>query len=314
MKAVLHYRASPGFRRRIGELAPDWLRIAAVDETDRRRFRAEMGDAEVLLHVLDPVTAEAIAAAPRLRLIQKIGVGVNTIDIEAAKARGIAVANMPGTNTRAVAEMALLLMLAALRRAAYFDRATRVGAGWSAEPATFDGLGELAGRTVGLVGYGAVARCLAPVLASLGARVLCTGRRPVPDEAAEWRPLAELLAESDVVSLHLPLTPETAGLIDARALAAMRPGSVLINTARGGLVDEAALLAALRSGKLRAAGLDVFALEPVAPDNPLLKLDNVVLMPHIAWLTPETLERSLAVAIENCRRLRDGEPLLNRVV
>jgi phosphoglycerate dehydrogenase-like enzyme len=118
----------------------------------------------------------------------------------------------------------------------------------------------------------------------------------------------------DVLSLHLPLTPETTGMIDAKALAAMKRGSVLINTARGPLVDEAALLEALSSGQLRGAGLDVFSREPVGTDDPLLALPNVVVTPHLAWLTAETLQRSLSVVAENCRRLAAGEPLLHRVV
>jgi phosphoglycerate dehydrogenase-like enzyme len=125
--------------------------------------------------------------------------------------------------------------------------------------------------------------------------------------------LPELLATSDIVSLHLPLVSETERLIDRAALARMKPGAILVNTARGGLVEEAALIEALRGGRLRAAGLDVFAEEPVSADNPLLGLDNVVLMPHVAWLTPETLDRSLEVAVENMRRLRDGGELLFRV-
>ncbi len=313
MKAVLHFRASRGLRERLAALRPGWLDVVIVAEADRAGLAAALGEAEALLHVLEPVTAAHLAGAPRLRLIQKIGVGVNTIDLDAARARGVAVANMPGTNTQAVAEMTLMLMLAALRHAARLDRLTRAGQGWSADADLFDGVGELAGRTVGLVGYGAVARRLAPALAALRARLLYTARAPKADAAADWRPLDALLAESDIVSLHLPLTPETEGLIDARRLALMRPGAVLVNTARGGLVDEAALVAALCEGRLRAAGLDVFAREPAGADNPLFALDRVVVAPHVAWLTPETLERSLAVAIENCRRLREGEPLLNRV-
>lgn len=313
MKAVLHYRASPGFRRRIGAVKPDWLDITIVDEADETAFRLAMSDAEVLLHVLKPITAADIAASPRLRFIQKIGVGVNTIDIEAARARGIKVANMPGTNSQAVAEMALMLMLAALRRTIFFDPATRAGRGWQAELATFDAIGEISGRVVGLLGYGEVARRLAPVLLALGARVVYTATGPKPDALAFWRSLAALLAESDIISLHLPLTPETANLIDAHAIAAMKPGAILVNTSRGGLIDETALIAALRSGRLRAAGLDVFAVEPLAATSEILKLDNVVVMPHIAWLTPETLERSLVIAVENCRRLYADDVLLHRV-
>lgn len=314
MKAVLQYRASPGFRKRIAEQAPDWLDIAIVDEADKEKFATEMRDAEVLLHVLEQVTAAAIEGAPSLALIQKIGVGVNTIDLETARKRNVAVCNMPGTNSRAVAEMTLALMLAALRRIPFFDPLMRNGEGWTAPLEAFDGIGEVAGRTVGLVGLGEVARLLAPVLAAMGATVLYTATSPKDDAAAAWRTLDNLLAESDIVSLHLPLTPDTEKMIDAAALGRMKPGAVIVNTARGGLIDEAAMVDALKSGKLRAAGLDVVTAEPAPAGNPLFDLENVVLMPHIAWLTPETLDRSLGIAFENCRRIRDGEELLHRVV
>ncbi|MEX2454511.1 MAG: 2-hydroxyacid dehydrogenase [Rhodospirillaceae bacterium] len=313
MKAVLQYRASPGFHALIGATKPDWLDAVVVDEAEILLFGREMRDADVLLHVLEPVTASVIGEAPSLRLIQKIGVGVNTIDLETARSRDVAVCNMPGTNSRAVAEMTLTLMLGALRRVSYFDPRMRDGEGWAADIGMFDGLGEVAGRTVGLVGYGEVARILTPILRAMGASVLYTATAPKADAAAEWRDLPDLLAESDIVSLHLPLTAETTNLIDAVALDRMKPGAVLVNTARGGLVDEAALVDALRLGKLRAAGLDVVAVEPAPAGNPLFDMPNVVVMPHIAWLTPETLERSLGIAFENCRRLRDGEDLLNRV-
>lgn len=314
MKAVLHYGASPGFRERLERVTEEGLEIVVVDVRDRARFATEMRDASVLLHVLEPVTAAAIAGAPALRLIQKIGVGVNTIDVAAARARGVAVANMPGTNTQAVAEATLALMLAALRRVPELDARVRAGTAWQQDDRLFDRVGELGGKTVGLLGFGAVARRLVPVLDALGARLLYTATGPKADaEPAEWRPLPELLREVDVLSLHLPLTLGTEKLLDADAFARMKHGSVLVNAARGRLVDEPALTAALRSGQLAAAGLDVFAEEPPAPDSVLLTLPNVVLTPHVAWLTPETLERSLRVALENCRRLRVGEPLLHRV-
>jgi phosphoglycerate dehydrogenase-like enzyme len=311
MKAVLQYTVSPGFRQRITALD---FPIIIVDETDKDTFRREMTDAEILLHVLEPVTAAVIDAAPRLRLIQKLGVGVNTIDLDAARRRSIAVCNMPGTNTQAVAEMTLLLMLATLRRLARLDDLTRVGKGWEFEPELPDDLGELSGRTVGLVGFGAVARRLVPMLEAIGARVVYTSRRPAPDAQVTFLRFQELLPVADVLSLHLPLTTETTGMIDAAALAAMKRGSVLINTARGPLVDEAALCEALTSGHLRGAGLDVFSREPVGAEDAVLRLPNVVVTPHLAWLTTETLERSLRVIIENCRRLCTGEELLHRVV
>lgn len=314
MKVVLHTAAGPGLAARLAAFAAEGLEVVACAESDAAGFLDRMRTAEVLWHVLKPLTAAMIEAAPHLRLIQKIGTGLNTIDLEAARARSIAVCNLPGSNAPAVAEMTLLLMLAALRRLPLLDRATREGRGWALEPALQDSFGELAGRTVGLVGYGAVPRVLAPVLRAMGCRILYTARAPKADAPGEWRTLAALLAESDVVSLHVPLIPETARLIDAAALARMRPGAVLVNTARGGLVDQAALVAALQSGALGAAGLDVFAEEPVTDDAPLLRLDNVVLAPHVAWLTTGTFARSLTLAAENCRRLRDGRDLLNRVV
>ena len=272
-----------------------------------------MVDADVLWHVLDPVTHEIIHSAPRLRLIQKFGVGVNTIDLAAAREKGIAVCNLPGTNSRAVAEMTLALMLATLRRVPAFDSDTRAGKGWAWDPALQDSLGEVHGKSVGLVGYGAVPEILAPILAAMGAEVLYCARTEKAGAVGRFVPLKMLLAQSDILSLHLPLTDETDGLIDRAALASMKPGAILINTARGGLVDQPAMTEALSSGQLSAAGLDTFNDEPVNHDDPLFALDNVVCTPHIAWLTPETIDRSLSIAIENVRRLATGEALLHRV-
>ena len=316
MRVVFHYDAGPALTRRLAEVSGDGLEVAACPAADDARFHALMAEADVLWHVLRPLSAADIEAAPRLRLIQKIGVGVNTIDLDAARARSIPVCNMPGTNTHAVAEMTLALMLSALRMLPAYGRAMRIGAGWESGVAMQDRLGEIGGRTVGLVGFGAVPSALAPVLKALGANLLYTARtaKEAADGLAERRTLAALLEESDIVSLHVPETPETIGMIDAAALARMKPGAVLVNTARGSLVDEAALTGALKSGRLGAAGLDVFAREPVAPDNPLLGLDNVALAPHVAWLTMDTIERSLVVALDNCRRLDAREKLRFRVV
>jgi phosphoglycerate dehydrogenase-like enzyme len=310
MKVVFQSAAGPDLAARLAAIPG--LDITACPEADEAQMARLLPECDVLWHVLKPCTAAMIAAAPKLRLIQKIGVGVNTIDLEAAKARGIPVCNLPGTNARAVAELALTLMLAALRRVPRFDAELRDGV-WS-NPALQDGIGELGGRTVGLVGYGAIPRMLAPALIALGCKVIYTTRTPVADPPGPWRPLAALLAEADVISLHVPLTPETETLIDAAALARMKPDAVLVNTARGGLVDQAAMTEALRTGRLAAAGLDVFAAEPIDRADPLLQLPNVVVMPHVAWVTTGTFDRSFVLAAENCRRVAAGEPLLHRVV
>lgn len=304
---VLHARPSPGFRDAVDRVfGKD--RVVLVDEAASLDDVA--GDITALLHVLTPVTADFIAKAPKLKLIQKLGVGVNTIALDAAREHGVAVCNMPGTNSSAVAEMALSMMMAVLRRTCFFDVRTRAGAGWTADPAELDSVGEIRGRTVGLVGFGHSAQLLAPVLAAMGAKVVYTARsqRNIP---YEYWPLERLLADSDVVSLHMPLTDETRASIDPFV---MKKGAVLINVARGELVDEDRLISALESGHLRGAGLDVFAEEPLPADHPLLRQPNIVLAPHIAWLTPETLERSLDVALENCRRLQAGEDLLFQVI
>jgi phosphoglycerate dehydrogenase-like enzyme len=307
LKAILHHCLSASVLESCRAAAPEWLRIVDVDERDSQRLAGELPDTEVLLHVLEPVTEAMLDRAARLRLIQKLGVGVNTIDLEAAARRGIRVCNMPGVNTQAVAEATLALMLATLRKVLPLDRATREGAGWQLSPDCTNDAREICGKTVGFVGYGGIPRRLAPVLQALGARILHYSR------SASSIPLPQLLAESDIVSLHLPLTAETRQLLNRRALDSMKPGAILINTARGGLVDEAALVDALSSGRLRAAGLDVFAHEPLLATSPLCKLSNVVLSPHTAWLTAETLGRCLDIAIGNCIRLRDDLPLLNMV-
>jgi len=252
--------------------------------------------------VLKPVTAEIIGRAPKLRLIQKIGSGVNTIDLEAARKRGIAVCNLPGTNSRAVAEMTLLLMLACLRRLPELNAAVKTG--WASASSLQDHFGELGGRSVGLVGYGEVPKLLHPMLAAMGAEVRYWSRSKKSME------LETLIGTSDLVSLHLPLNAATTDFLDPGK---MKPGSILINTARGGLVNEERLLKALKGGHLAAAGLDVFAVEPLPREHPLLKFPNVVCAPHLAWLTQETLQRSIEAALDNVARLSAGEPLRNRV-
>ncbi|HXU42979.1 MAG TPA: 2-hydroxyacid dehydrogenase [Burkholderiales bacterium] len=296
MKVVFHFDGTDELRSRLGD-------VILCPESDTKAFERLLPEMEVLWHVLKPVTAEVIARAPKLKLIQKIGSGVNTIDLEAAKKRGIAVCNLPGTNSRAVAEMTLLLMLACLRRLP--DLQKSLNTGWFDAWHLQDRFGELGGRTVGLVGYGAVPKILHPVLEALGARVLFWSR------SRKNRELPDLLSQSDIVSLHLPLAPDTQRLIDPRRL---KRGAILVNTARGGLVQEEFLSECLESGHLAAAGLDVFATEPLESGSPLLALPSVICTPHVAWLTQETLERSVEVARANVQRLKSGAILLHRVI
>jgi len=314
MRVIFHFRAGEWLSARLGALSDEaGLDVSVIAPDDHAAFEAALPDTDILWHVLEPFTAAHAAIAPNLKLVQKIGIGVNTIDLEAAKARGIAVCNMPGTNSRAVAEMALALMLGCLRRIPVFHQATRAGSGWAVPIDMMESTAEIGGRTVGLVGFGAVPSLLAPTLTAMGARVIYSETVAKPDVPYERREFDELLAESDIVSLHIPLFPETENLIDSAALARMKPGAILINTARGGLVDQPALIDALRSGQIAVAGLDVLAEEPVDPTDPILTVENVITTPHVSWLTRETLLRSLDVAVDNCARVRDGRDLAHQV-
>ncbi|CAM2880885.1 2-hydroxyacid dehydrogenase [Mycobacterium simiae] len=289
----------------------DWLDIRWCAADDDATFYRELPEAEVIWHVLRPLSDGDLRRGDRLRLVHKLGAGVNTIDVDAAIELGIAVANMPGANAPSVAEGTVLLMLAALRRLPALDRATRQGRGWPLDPELGETVRDIGGCTVGLVGYGNIAKRVGEIVASMGATVVHTSTRD--DGQPGWLPLRELLAVSDIVSLHLPLTEKTHHLLDEDSIAVMKPGAVLVNTSRGAIINETALVAALRDGRLAAAGLDVFEDEPVAPDNPLFELDNAVLTPHVTWYTADTMRRYLIEAVQNCRRLRDGEPLAHLV-
>ncbi|MGH2726397.1 MAG: 2-hydroxyacid dehydrogenase, partial [Actinomycetota bacterium] len=234
------------------------------------------------------VDAAVLARMPKLRLVQVPGHGFDHVDVSAAAAAGVPVATVAssGAEAHTVAEMAILLAGAASRRILPGDRAVREGR-WGTLTMLQGGVFELAGKTIGLVGLGRIGREVAKRARAFDMRVLYHDLlRPTPEQerdiGVEYRELDALLAEADIVSLHAPLTPETRGLINDRTLGLMKPGAVLVNTARGPLVDAAALAKALRGGKIRAAAIDVFDPEPPPAGLPLYELDNVVLQPHMA--------------------------------
>jgi len=310
VRVLAHFLPGPAVLETV-EPESDWLDIRWCHEDDDRTLHRELPRADVVWHVLRPLSGDDLRRGRRLRLVHKLGTGVNTIAVDAATDLGIAVANMPGANAPSAAEGTVLLMLATMRRLLELDSRTRAGRGWPSDPSLGETVRDLGSCTVGLVGYGSIARRVDRIVTAMGSRVLHTSSRD--DGSPGWRTLPDLLADSDIVSLHIPLTPDTGNLIDRAALALMRPTALLVNTSRGGVVDEAALTEALSSGRLGGAGLDVFAREPVEPGNPLLRLDNVVLTPHVVWFTRDTMRRYLAEAVANCRRLRDGEDLVNVV-
>lgn len=265
------------------------------------------------------VDAQFLNRATRLRLVQVPGHGFDHVDVAAATAAGIPVATIAssGAEAHTVAEMTILLAGAASRRMLDGDRALRAGE-WGTLSMLQRGIFELAGKTIGLVGLGRIGREVAKRARAFDMRVLYFDvvRPSAEEESAagvEYRGLEELLGESDIVSLHAPLTPKTRGLINEQTLAKMKPNAVLVNTSRGPLVDASALARGLRDGVIRAAAVDVFDPEPPPADLALYELDNVVLSPHMAGVTAESIMRIIAAALENCRRVARGEQPLDVV-
>jgi glyoxylate reductase len=267
-------------------------------------------DADGLLCLLtDRVDAALLDACPRLVAVSSVSVGVDHVDLAAATSRGIPVGHTPGVLTETTADLAFALLLAAARRVAEADRFVRAGH-WVPErvwePDMLLGR-DVHGATLGLVGLGAIGRAMARRAAGFGMRVLGWSRTRRDVAGVEWRGLGEVLAAADFVSVHVALTAETRGLLGAAAIAQIKPGAILINTARGGIVDEAALAAALRDGRLAGAALDVFEREPLDPASPLLALPNVVLAPHIGSASEATRARMAALAVRNLEAALAGE-------
>jgi glyoxylate reductase len=270
---------------------------------------ASRGCAGLVTMLTDRVDGELLdEAGPGLRIVANFAVGVDNVDLEAAESRGIVVANTPGVLTEATAELTLALLLALVRRVAEGDRLVRRREAWVWAPTFLLGHG-LRGRTLGIVGPGRIGSEVARLAGALGMEVLASGRTP---GAGRVR-LGELLARSDVVSLHAPLTEETRHLIGAEELRLMRPGAVLVNTSRGPLVDEAALVEALRAGEIAGAALDVYEREPEVAEG-LSELENVVLAPHLGSATLETREAMGMLCVEALRAVLLEERLPENAV
>ena len=274
--------------------------------------RAVPGAAAIVADPTVPVDAELLdAAAPSLRVVANFAVGYDNIDLDAVRERGVRATNTPDVLTNATAELAITLMLAAARRITEADALTRSGQ-WPAEEQILGR--ELAGATVGLVGFGRIARRVEELLRCFEVHLLFATRSDAPARAgADRREVDDLLATSDFVSLHVPLTTETRHLIDATRLAQMKRGAILVNTSRGGVVDTTALIDALRSGRLGAAGLDVYEDEPHVPPE-LRELPNTVLLPHLGSATGATRDAMARLCVENVIAVIEGREPLTPVV
>jgi glyoxylate reductase len=269
---------------------------------------AHLRDCDAILSMItDRLDAAALARAPRLRAISNLAVGVDNIDLAAATRRGITVGHTPGILAETTADLAFALLMAAARRIAESDRFVRAGRWRAWTPRLMLGH-DVHGATLGIVGFGAIGQALARRAAGFGMRVLFTARRPRPVEKSAAAPsdaqpaevpLRDLLKQSDFISLHVPLISATRHLIGGPELAAMKRGAILVNTARGDVIDQDALVIALKSGRLAAAGLDVAAVEPIPTDDPLLKLPNVILTPHIGSASHATRLKMAERAVDN---------------
>jgi len=285
--------------------------VANESEFDR------LADVEyVILRVLAMKRA-TIEAMPRLKLIQRWGVGFDKVDIAAAGERGVPVVIAPGANATPVSELALLLMLALYRNLVKLHNGMVQGR-WEKEK-FIDNSFMIKGKTVGLIGCGAIGRQVAKKVRAFGAEVVYYDAFRLPETTEQelgltYRGLDEVLANADIVSLHLPLLDSTRGMIGRREIALMKPGAVLINTARGGIVDTAALAEALAGKRIAGAGLDVCDSEPLAADSPLRALDNVVLTPHVGGNTADMSIDMVDICLENIFAVRDGRPLSPKVL
>lgn len=308
-------RALPGNAiERLGEEAAVEVWPGELPPSPAQLLRRSAAATGLICLLTDSIGEEFIAASPRLRVVSNVATGYDNIDIDAATKRGIAVTNTPGVLDETTADFAFALLMAVARRVVEADRFVREGNWKTWDPGLLLGI-DVHGATLGLVGMGKIGSAVARRAGGFGMRVLYHARNRQLDVESECgarhSDLNGLLAEADFVSIHVPLTEETRGMIGGRALALMKSTSILINTSRGGVVDEAALVAALSSGRIAGAGLDVAESEPVAPGHPLLALPNVVFTPHVASASLATRSRMAIMAVDSCLAALRGEKPAN---
>lgn len=299
-----------GYTENPGDLSWDGLaqlgEVTVYDYTPAEEIVSRIGDAPIVLTNKTPLTAQTIAACPQLRYIGVLATGYNVVDVAAARERGIVVANVPTYGTQAVAQYVFALLLEICHHVGHHNAQVQAGRWTQGRDFCFWDypLIELAGKTFGVIGYGRIGRAAAQLARAFGMRVLAYSPH---GDGEEMVSLNELLAQSDVISLHCPLKPENTGLINRETIARMKDGVIIINTARGPLINEQDLREALLSGKVQAAAVDVASVEPIREDNALLGLDNCLITPHIAWAPKESRQRLMDVAVENVAAFLRGE-------
>ncbi|HKD68899.1 MAG TPA: D-2-hydroxyacid dehydrogenase [Candidatus Binataceae bacterium] len=307
-----------GYTLNPGDLSWDGLRavgeLQVFDRTANDSVLARASQAEILFTNKTPLPAQTLKQLPRLRYIGVLATGYDVVDIRAARELDIPVTNIPIYGTASVAQFTFALILELCHPPAIHAAAARAGE-WSRNP-DFSfwktPLTELAGKTMGIIGLGRIGRRVAEIAVAMGLRVIAADeiKSTVPDwPGFRWCEVDELLTQADIVSLHCPLLPQTRGIINAAALARMKPTALLINTSRGPLVVDQDLADALDGGRLAGAAVDVLSVEPPAADNPLLRARNCIVTPHIAWATREARSRLLDTAVSNLRAFLEGNPV-----
>ena len=291
-------------------LPPDFVLTHGTERGDEH-MKTIIRDADFAISGQVGVNGDVLRAATRLKLLHKWGVGVDNLDVATARELGIKIARTTGSNALPVAEFSIGLMLSTVRFQALGHERLRQGT-WMAYNQMPGETFLISGRTVGIVGFGAIGQNVAKLLKGFGCRILYTQRTRLPaaEEQAlgvEYAALDELLSTSDIVSLHCPLTPQTSNMINTASLARMKRSAVLVNVARGGVVAEADLADALRRRIIRGAAMDVYSVEPLPPDSELLKLDNIVVTPHLAAATADTFEPTVRRMFDNMARVARGE-------
>lgn len=308
-----------GYTENPGDLSWDALRrfgeLTVYERTsdDQSEVAERIKGADIVVANKTPIRAEVINSAGALKYITILATGYDIVDVAAARARGIPVSNVPSYGTAAVAQFAIAMLLEICHHVAHHSETVHAGRWEScADWCYWDyPLIELAGKTMGIIGFGRIGQQTGRIAKALGMHILATGSRPtdVGREIADYVELDELLARSDVISLHCPLFPSTRGIISCENIARMKDGVILLNNSRGALVDEQALADALNSGKVYAAGLDVISTEPIRGDNPLLKAKNCFITPHISWAPKEARERIMDCTVKNIEAFLDGKPV-----
>ena len=301
-----------GYTENPGDLSWDALEalgeLTVYEHTPSEEILNRIGDAQIVLTNKTPITAETIAQKPNMRYIGVLATGFNVVDVAAAKANGVVVTNVPTYGTQAVAQYVFALLLEICHHVGHHNQQVQNGRWTQGRDFCFWDypLMELAGKTFGVIGYGRIGRAAAQLARAFGMKVIAYN----PDaEGEEMVTLDELLRQSDVISLHCPLTSENTGLINRDTIARMKDGVILINTARGPLINENDLREALLSGKVQGAAVDVVSVEPIRADNPLLGLENCLITPHIAWAPKESRQRLMDVAVDNVRAFLEGKPV-----